>query len=56
MTEENGEEEDPVDAVVGGKSLELEEFMGGVTDQLEDTQQTLTQWFTQIQTIFYKVG
>ena len=36
-------------------SMELEEFMAGVGDQLDQTNDTLGQWFTQIQTIFYKV-
>ncbi|XP_069175792.1 dynein axonemal heavy chain 7 isoform X4 [Procambarus clarkii] len=41
--------------VMEGKgSLELEEFMAGVADQLDATNDTLTLWFTQIQTIFYK--
>lgn len=39
----------------GHRSLELEEFMSGVADQLDETNETLGQWFTQIQTIFFKV-
>lgn len=39
----------------GHRSLELEEFMAGVGDQLDETNETLTQWFTEIQTIFFKV-
>lgn len=39
----------------GHRSMELEEFMTGVGDQLDQTNETLGQWFTQIQTIFYKV-
>lgn len=39
----------------GHRSMELEEFMAGVGDQLDQTNETLGQWFTQIQTIFYKV-
>ncbi|KAG7155405.1 Dynein heavy chain 7 axonemal-like 2, partial [Homarus americanus] len=41
--------------VMEGKcSLELEEFMASVGDQLDHTNDTLALWFTQIQTIFYK--
>lgn len=41
--------------MAGRRSLELEEFMAGVADQLDETNETLGHWFTQIQTIFYKV-
>lgn len=44
-----------VKVMEGHRSLELEEFMSGVGDQLDETKETLGQWFTQIQTIFYKV-
>lgn len=40
----------------GSRGLELVEFMGQVGNQLDHTRDTLTTWFTQIQTIFYKVG
>ena len=44
-----------VKVMEGHHSMELEEFMAGVGDQLDQTNDTLGQWFTQIQTIFYKV-
>ncbi|KAK7077277.1 Dynein heavy chain 7, axonemal [Halocaridina rubra] len=36
------------------RSMELEEFMNSVADQLDNTNETLALWFTQIQTVFYK--
>lgn len=40
----------------GSRGLELLEFMGQVGNQLDHTKETLTTWFTQIQTVFYKVS
>ena len=46
-----------IELVVEGKgSLELSEFMECVAEQLDDAKESLGQWFTKVQTIFYKVG
>ncbi|ROT63630.1 putative dynein heavy chain 7, axonemal [Penaeus vannamei] len=36
------------------RSLELDGFMTSVADQMDATHETLSRWFTQIQTVFYK--